>query len=685
MIEQHRGFRFLPETVNEDQRSIEAVIATENPVAIYDWGRDAYVDEVLVISGVQLPAGRQMPFVDTHDTSSVKNQLGSTREMRIENGRLVGRNYFVESDLAEHAWRLAKGGHATDNSIRYQYTADDYETIDPGQRRRIGSRMFTAAKERAKRVVTRWAVKENSLCPIGADKDAKNRQRNKSRGEKMTFEEWLRNLGFDNPEGLSDGQRHSLQAMYDAEVSGEVSAPDQGTQDAPVRSASETELEHARQEGQRAEQLRANQMRDFAPKDMEPATVEKCIRESHTLEEGYKMLLQEHRAARPAMKHSPNVIIRNSEVTQQQVADALLMRGNCGEMILAETDGDVRAEKADKLRSMSLVDACRYALVIAGRDVPMDTMEMIQRAFSTLSLPTLLSNVANKAMLKGYSLNTASWSRWCSTGNASDYKDMTRLRATTVGGLTEVGENGKIDSGEIVEAYETFSIARYARLLKVDDMVIRNDDLGAIVQKATTYGRKAQALVAKLVYLHLLSNPAMGDSNNLFDATNHLNLNTTNPLTYDNLCTAVEKFMEQVDSDGEPIDIIPRKLIVPPGLAKTAKELVKSALVMGYGGGNAATTYKMGTTNVLQDELEVIPEPRLANTNYSGYNADDWYLTADPNEADTVEVAFLDGRSTPVVERKEGNPDEFAMIWRVRMDCGVKALDWAGMQKNDAA
>ena len=48
---------------------------------------------------------------------------------------------------------------------------------------------------------------------------------------------------------------------------------------------------------------------------------------------------------------------------------------------------------------------------------------------------------------------------------------------------------------------------------------------------------------------------------------------------------------------------------------------------------------------------------------------------------DTVEVAYLDGNETPTLEQQAGWSVD-GMEWKVRMEAGVKALDWKTMAKN---
>jgi len=165
-----RTFHVRADTIDESSRSVEAVIATERVAQVFDWESFRVIDEVLRMDGVQIPAGGQVPLLDSHSSYRTSSVIGSTRNLAIEGDKLVGRNVF--SSLAEDQWVKTREGHLTDNSVGYRVSA--FETVPAGKKKKVGDRFYTAG-ERALRVSTEWALHENSIVPIGADPDAKNR------------------------------------------------------------------------------------------------------------------------------------------------------------------------------------------------------------------------------------------------------------------------------------------------------------------------------------------------------------------------------------------------------------------------------------------------------------------------------------------------------------------------------
>ena len=66
---------------------------------------------------------------------------------------------------------------------------------------------------------------------------------------------------------------------------------------------------------------------------------------------------------------------------------------------------------------------------------------------------------------------------------------------------------------------------------------------------------------------------------------------------------------------------------------------------------------------------DIVDSPRIAGTRV--------YAFADPSIAPTLEVAFLEGRQDPYLERQEGF-DVDGSRFKVRLDYGIAAIDYRG-------
>lgn len=170
-----RAFTIRQETADEKKRSVQAVIASESPVAVRDFRTGEPIDEVLMIAGLRTPD--QVPLLDSHMRFGIGNVLGSTRGFHREKDKDKGRiltadNFFADTESGREAFQLVLEGHVRDFSIGYRVTA--FADIEPRQSADIGGRKFTAG-DRMLRVSLRAEVKENSLVSIGADPIARVR------------------------------------------------------------------------------------------------------------------------------------------------------------------------------------------------------------------------------------------------------------------------------------------------------------------------------------------------------------------------------------------------------------------------------------------------------------------------------------------------------------------------------
>jgi hypothetical protein len=109
-----------PESIDDDNRSVEAIIATEAPVDVFDFERFEIVKEVLIIDGVEMPKGRQIPLLNTHRRFDTADVLGSIRGLKKDGKELIGRAHFSGVADVEDIWQKVREGHLTDFSAGYR-------------------------------------------------------------------------------------------------------------------------------------------------------------------------------------------------------------------------------------------------------------------------------------------------------------------------------------------------------------------------------------------------------------------------------------------------------------------------------------------------------------------------------------------------------------------------------------
>ncbi len=392
------------------------------------------------------------------------------------------------------------------------------------------------------------------------------------------------------------------------------------------------------------------------------------------------------RSARPAA--GVNVIVRDAPAPGEMrkvIEAAMCLRCGIDADSVEKSYGGKTVEAGMREMDMPLRQILVECLRMEGHD-PGRTIdnETIRAAFSTVSLPGILSNVAYKKLLQSYHAQPIIATRLCTSGDLNDFKENDRFRLTDVGDLMPVAADGEIKEGGVFEEGAKNQIDTYGKKFCLTRKMIINDDLNAFMQVPTAMGNRAARLIDQLFFTRLMKNPAQGDGKALFSAA-HRNLlsGASSALSTESLKKAIQLYLDQVDSDGQPISVEPRYLLVPTALKHTAIELTKGAtLVMAGGDGNTVRP----AINVLADEnLQVVSSPYLANAAYEGASASAWYLFGQPGVVDTFEIGYLKGHRTPTIERGDTDYNTLGLWFRVYFDVGVREQDHRGMVKANGA
>jgi hypothetical protein len=169
-----RNMLVRAETLNEEQRTVEAVIATETRATVFDLRNYRQVEEILVMAGVEIPD--QVPLLDSHPQMlgrvSLGDLRGSIRNLRVKGKELHGTLHFAGDPVSEQAWQLVRAGHVTDVSTGNM----PLETIEipPNTSQVVAGKKYKAS-DLPLLITIRWRPREGSLVPFGADQKSKIR------------------------------------------------------------------------------------------------------------------------------------------------------------------------------------------------------------------------------------------------------------------------------------------------------------------------------------------------------------------------------------------------------------------------------------------------------------------------------------------------------------------------------
>lgn len=322
---------------------------------------------------------------------------------------------------------------------------------------------------------------------------------------------------------------------------------------------------------------------------------------------------------------------------------------------------------------VGLAEACLEArgVSLAG----MDRMQIVGSAFTHSSgdFSKLLANTANKAMLMGAEEANETFQLWTRAGQLGDFKVADRVDLNEFPTLDKVQEGAEYKYATMGDRAEQIQLATYGKLFSITRQAIINDDLDAFTRIPNRMGRAALRTVGDLVYAILTSNPTMADGKALFHA-DHKNLLTAAGISTSSVDAMQVAMGTQKGAGGiANLNIELAYLLVPRALRGLANQVRTSQYEVG------ASAKNNTTPNYVANTFEVVSDSRL-----DAASATNWYGAANPMTHDTIEVAYLDGNSMPVLEEQDGWKVD-GVEFKVRMDAGVSPLDFRTMAKNPAS
>ena len=704
------------------------VIATENPVRRYDEESGLVVNEVLLMEGMELRGGRdQVPIVDSHDDTTVRNILGSIQRIRIDqaNGELYGVPMFASDPDAQTIQARMNEGHITDFSI----TAQPLESIFVPS-----GKSFTTTRgaviDGPAIIHKRWQPHNASICATGADEYSTVRRSytDLNRKVKRMDEALLSQLSeMGLPDGMTDPNQvlawvvGKLKPEAPAEEPVESMAEEMPAEEPVVENMDgeeeaapeEKPVENSVTRNAQAEQLikralandqkRRNEIQAAVKiAKLDRAFADELCNSNVSVADANARIIQ--RMATQPLGASAGSDVRVTESSDDKftnaVRDGLISRSFRAAKISAKAFDD--SGPSEGYKDFENLELYRIAeLTLRRRNVATDRMsrneiaqaamgnERIMRKYriereayhSTGSFPNLLLDAANKSLLAAYDEAPYTWNLWARQApSVADFKAVNRMRFSESPDPEVVPENHDYKEKVMSDSKESYKVDKYGALFTVTWETIVNDDLDAIGRIPAMHGNACRRKVNKVVYSVLTSNPAMGDGVNLFGA-HASGTNLAGSAAPPSVTTLNAGFLAMATQKGLSNDTIigvtPRFLIVPWALSATADTLVTSMAPPDVGGDTTGTS---GTNNIYgpngKRKLTVIEEPNLDLASPTG-----WYLAADSSQIDTVEVAFLQGEESPVLEN-EWNMVNDTYTYKVRQTFGVKAIDWRGLYKN---
>ncbi len=708
-----RSLAVRASTFSEETRTVEAVISTEQPVEMPDWTRMEMIPEVLLSSGVQMPPSRQVPFLDSHNRHSVKDQLGSARDVIEQDNQVSATLHFSRATHGESALGDVRDGHITDVSVGYEVLKRVF--VPKGETKNISGRDFSGPVN----VATSWKLREVSLTPIGADDQAKLRGLDPAAvifqaptEESFVMNEDLRALcesrGMDSELSDDDAQRWLLKNTDKLAEKKEEKKEETRAAVIDADAIAKAIQVAIRAEREAREAYEADVDAHCKLADL-PGEAAFCRTLSNIAAvRTHLATKKEEAAAEIPFGSSVRVGTTGVDRLKAGIRDALALKSirsavNGNEAAVERhMPAASRSKDAEDFRHATLLDLATEYVRTMGVTVLGLTREQIAQCamfgpekagvrgyrgdnpyHTTGSFANLTLDAINKSMMVGYSEVPSTWRGPMRQGDSvPDFKAINRMRLGGMPNLPAWNDTAAPEKASMADAKESYAVEARSMGIDFSYKLIVNDDMSALTRIPMSLGDAAARTVNAVAWSQVTSNPTTSDGKALFSAVsgNRKRKNLTTgagapSVTSVGLLTNLMRQMrgENTPEEAEGADILnlsPSYIVVPSALETVTQQLVNSAYDP-----SANLNQVFNTTRTLTPVIEPLLDADSTTA---------WYLFTNPTRIDTVEVTFLQGQETPQV-RTVMDEHTLAMTYYVLQSVGAKALNHRGVQKHAGA
>lgn len=652
----------------------------------------------IVVDLATLTANASIPLLRDHDPSQIVGHSAveiSAQRVRITDGVISGTGEAAQEVVAlgknKFPWQLSIGAN--------RGAKGRYEFIDKGETVKVNGRNWSGPLY----VARDMKLVETSFVPVGADTRtsasiAAALYLEEPIVKKKTFAEWLAEREF-TEDKLSAKQVAALTADYqaDLEASGDEedidadnheeddlapqkkrtlrgpggirAAGDDGssmgqTLDRELKSSAKNTYRRLR----KIDELRATFRAADAKQQKEfDGLIEAAIDDDTvSLSDLELTLMKKHRP--DAVKTAGGGV---SEGEGDIIAAALCLTAGMDEKHVVRGMDKSRAEivmnqaMSNDLQGFGLHDLCAFVIRAAGHSLPrvhggMGMLSLVRQSdnelraagLTTLSLPYVLGNIANKSLLPRFENAAVVWPKLATVRPLNDFKPNTSVRFLMgAEGLKKVGKDGKLEHLSLSDSKYTYSLGTRGGILGISRTDYINDDLGVFTEVPGLLGDLFAVLIEEEffdTYINRGDWITSGANQNYMEGA-------AAALDIAALKTA-NTYWGNKTINGRAITATPKYLVVGIPLKSDAENLFKEKFIQPAA---AKNTNQQFPNNPYVGLYEPVVTPYLSNANLrkqetgaalSGQSDTQWFLQADPNMLPVQIIGFLNGRRTPYVE-----------------------------------
>jgi hypothetical protein len=609
------------------------VAYTGTPMRVAGWRYPIVID----LAGLSIPS-QARPIRFGHDPLS---GVGHTDAVRVEDGQLVATGVVSrDTPAAREVVTSARNGFPWQASVGAG--VEEFEFVKENQTVLVNGRTFAGPLN----VVRKATLGEISFVDLGADGNTSA--------------------------SVAASQPHQEAFMPDINHDHNNESP--ATQ-AIIR---------AKAERQRIDTIRALVEEAASNRYADMDALEQIAAQAES--EGWDAQRTELAILRVTRPRAPIARDRSDRPSQQVLEAALCMAAGVSDETLARDRdyGEQVVSAAWQHRRRGLRGILALALEAGGIRVPhggrefyeaLVTHQRIEAAgFSTVNLPGILGNVANKMLLDAFTSAPGTYETIAAQEDFSNFHQHQIYRLDATGNFDKVADGGEIKHGALQESEYTNKLNTYGMMLTLTRQQIINDELSAFRSLVGQLGRRAKIAIERALYAVVM------EATDTFYTAARGNRLTNAALGITSLGSARSALAKMQDANGDPLATAGRYLLVPTELEPLAMQIYTSVTL------NETTTVDKPRpiNNPYVNRYEPIGSPYLSTGTGNGQSPTTWYLLADPAVLPAFQIAYLDGRRQPVVETADAEFSTLGMSMRAYWDFGVARIDHRGAVKATA-
>lgn len=272
-------------------------------------------------------------------------------------------------------------------------------------------------------------------------------------------------------------------------------------------------------------------------------------------------------------------------------------------------------------------------------------------AMSTSDFPLLFADSLDRQLYGAYEATMPTWMNYARAATVNDFREVKRFATSGVRGLlTKVGELGEHKRRGQDESEYSYAVSKYEAGFALSWEAMVNDDLNAFMRLPQDLADSARD--SEEEFVTRLFCGASGPNTSVYTTgnANFIDGSAAAALTRDNLQAAITTLMKRTDDNGNPIAVRAVELVVGPGLALEAEEIINTTQ---YRVVDSEGNVRVITGNGVGANLRVNVNywiPTVATT----ANADtSWWLFANPaGPRPALEFGRLRGFEAPALYEK---------------------------------